>query len=586
MIITIERTWIQLLVGPLLFLNCFSAPKITSFNHHIFYNVEHVDKKDDLGIEPNITRYSKHSKDSISNHLSENREEPVPLIFSNLNEIDFSNYNFNDSSNSCEWIIFRNNHTFKGLFIVFAGPYPSSPSSAFGHLFLLLQSEHKIKKPVLLWDAINFAADSRTLNTLELYYNGIFGGLVGKYRITPFHEKIREYSFIESRPLWIFPVEINSKQSERFLKYLYILRDIRFKYRFHDKNCASQIESLLCKVLTNTGKPSRIITSPRDVLLKSDSLKTKILDPLYFESTEEFLEKLSVEDFKIANSLENSENLNFEYSNQSAASIILNILEWRYFKRNTLLDRDEKKQLDNLRLAVLKNKHNTLFEDNIYPKKFAMHPPSKIGYGIKLSDFSNFEHEFLFRFGMHEFHDNSDAYPTYDYISAGKLNIGYSQNNLQLNELWLFQQKSIKPNTLLSSYTSWQLAFGVGRKFELKNKPLEIGLFFGIGKTFSVSENISDLSIMLNVNPVYEYDFGYALKFGPELITTLKITNYAKIMTMVGTEINTFGKSRQNYFLKADMSIHFIYNYPILFHYLNARSGNYFGLQIERYIEW
>ena len=79
---------------------------------------------------------------------------------------------------------------FKQLYIVFAGPYPASPSSAFGHILLVFEPETNVLndsallKPQL-WTALNYAGDTEDYGHLEILWYGLNGNLDGHYEVLP-----------------------------------------------------------------------------------------------------------------------------------------------------------------------------------------------------------------------------------------------------------------------------------------------------------------------------------------------------------------------------------------------------------------
>ncbi len=444
-----------------------------------------------------------------------------PLIASNNRIPNLSSSTLEDP-NICindttrDWSKFKNQYGFKNVYLVFAGPYPSSPSSSFGHLFLLFEPMANQKKPLPLWDAVNFSADVESVGSIEKFYKGIFGGLFGTYKIIPFYEKIREYTFIESRPLWIFPLKIEYYETDLLLYNLFKLNKRTFHYRFHDKNCASQIESLLNK----NQSLNRFLTSPREVLA---SLANRLEKPMYIESVESVLRKNIV-----------NKSLYQKFNDEdgikgSEAAILLTILEWKYFRRNTMLDKFEKKQLQNLRLAVAKSKNMTNIDLRNFDKEFNMHPPIKYGFGIQFKNSKATEYLFQFRFGLHEFSDNNDVFPKYDFLSLAKISFGLRNKKLHLNELWLFDQISTIPQNSITDYLSWRLAIGVEKKIEYKREPLATGFYSGVGITFPFAHENLNVTFLLNLNTVYLQDYGYTILFGPEVISTLFFSQYFKM---------------------------------------------------------
>ncbi|MCB0739164.1 MAG: DUF4105 domain-containing protein, partial [Bacteroidetes bacterium] len=244
---------------------------------------------------------------------------------------------------SADWIQFKKHYAFKNIYLVYAGPYPASPSSSFGHLFLLLEPIRFQENQILLWDVAEFSADVDEIKPIEKFYKGILGGLVGSFKIIPFYEKLRQYTFIESRPLWIFPIKTSPTESKTILYNLFQQFGKGIKYRFHDNNCASQIELLLKNSFNENQNISGIITSPRTVLI---NLAERLNKPFYIESTENL-----IKNSQIAKNIESKFGKldDFDTNIKGAeAAVLLNVLEWKYFHRGTLLKKNEKIQIEKL----------------------------------------------------------------------------------------------------------------------------------------------------------------------------------------------------------------------------------------------
>ena len=98
------------------------------------------------------------------------------------------------------------------VYLVFAGPFSSSPSSAFGHLFLVFQSD--LDLPLPLWDVVSFNAKVLDEGPLRFYFIGITGGFLGSYKTIPFHQQAREYEVLEDRDLWLYQLRLSSQDRD------------------------------------------------------------------------------------------------------------------------------------------------------------------------------------------------------------------------------------------------------------------------------------------------------------------------------------------------------------------------------------
>ena len=453
---------------------------------------------------------------------------------------------------------------------MFAGPYPSSPSSAFGHLFLLFKPDPSLNKPILLWDAINYGANVQGLNSFEQFYKGLYGSLKGSYTIIPFYEKLREYTYIESRQLWLLPIKLDPKEAELLLYNLFLLINRKFNYRFHDMNCASQIESLINKGIS-VNKPTSIFISPRKVL---SNLKTRLGEPIYIESTENILKRLDETSFK-----------NKEKVNASQAEILLNILEWKYFRRNTLLDENEKYQLNKLRILVLQNKKNRKINFQSYSKNFKIHSPTKYGLGFNFLKNNETEYNLMFRAGLHDFTDDYDVFPRFDDLYLIKGEVSLNKTNFFLKEFWLFDQISATPDNYISKYYSWRLGFGTEQRFVDKNQRLATGIYTSFGKTYSFFSDNLITSFLLSMNAVYIRSAGNTILTGPEVWTNIYFSKTIRMITRFEMISDIFAQNvKWQPYIKNNLVIQLSENYQLNFTGKLSQKKYTFGVKIMSYI--
>ncbi len=130
--------------------------------------------------------------------------------------------------------------------LVFAASYLNSPSSMYGHTFLRFDSAAPQRRtPLLAW-ALNFGATVPPgENGLVYAWRGLFGGYPGQFAAGPYFEKLREYSRLESRDLWEYPLNLDATEIDRLLAHAWELRGINFDYFFFDENCSLRLLELL-----------------------------------------------------------------------------------------------------------------------------------------------------------------------------------------------------------------------------------------------------------------------------------------------------------------------------------------------------
>lgn len=162
-------------------------------------------------------------------------------------------------------------------YIAYAGPYASSPASAFGHLFLVMQRDSMEAIP--LWDVVSFSAETNGAGPLKYFSVGILGGFQGRYQLMAFHEKSREYESLDDRDLWLTKIDLTSHQRGLLERELAATAGRWYPYTFFERNCAYYIQQLLARVMENIPAPDGP-TSPTGVYRMV--LKSGDAGPSYF----------------------------------------------------------------------------------------------------------------------------------------------------------------------------------------------------------------------------------------------------------------------------------------------------------------
>lgn len=468
--------------------------------------------------------------------------------------------------------LFKQKYAFSKLYIVFAGPYPASPSSAFGHLFILLKPQEPYNASILNWPVINFAADISNENTTTSIIKGLFGGLKGKFKILPFHEKLREYTFIESRPLWIFPFSISKQEKDTLLTNLYLFKDKSFSYRFTNNNCASQIKQLLKNQIKLPVTEQAFSVSPMDVI---EHFKKNLETPYFVESVENYL----IREMGTKPSTQKS-----IYRSHKENEILLTLLEWRYARRKTHLTNSEKQQLDDLRLRIAKGKSIPIkiLTKNLTP--FTTHALSQFGIGLSNKIGQHHPVHFSFRLGMHNFEDDYSVYPKHDYIEFGKIELNRRAGMTFLEKLWLFNQYSLIPYNVINNHTSWRFAIGGQKNWALKKGIFEYGLYTSFGKTVHLFSKHLYFSYLFNTHFLKAYKGAFNLQYGPEIITRYYFGKSIKLRLILNTFLKNVKFNRYNYLLSYDINIPVFETFFIKFKHSKTKYKHKFELTIFSYL--
>jgi hypothetical protein len=141
--------------------------------------------------------------------------------------------------------------------MVFASGYVNSPASMFGHTFLRIDSREN--SPLLSF-AVNYAARTDPSDGgIAFTAKGIFGGYKGYYSVLPYYEKVREYSNIDQRDLWEYPLNLTPDEVRRLLLHLVEMKDIATDYFFFDENCSYEL-----LFLVDAARPGARLTETMD----------------------------------------------------------------------------------------------------------------------------------------------------------------------------------------------------------------------------------------------------------------------------------------------------------------------------------
>lgn len=127
--------------------------------------------------------------------------------------------------------------------LLFPGMYLANPASMFGHTFIRFDQpgRSELLSPTLSYAAAHEESDSLLLFSLK----GIFGAYTGRFAMQPYYQTLREYSDIEQRDIWEYPLNLSEGESEQLIRHLWEVREIEFDYFFFRENCAFRLLALL-----------------------------------------------------------------------------------------------------------------------------------------------------------------------------------------------------------------------------------------------------------------------------------------------------------------------------------------------------
>ncbi len=162
--------------------------------------------------------------------------------------------------------------------LIFPTSHMNSPASMFGHTLLTIQTADKSK---LLSHAINYSAVTTDTFGPTFAIKGLLGCYKGYFSILPYYAKLQEYSDVDHRDIWEYPLNLNEEEVKRLLMHVYELDSIYSDYYFFDENCSYDLLFLL-----DAARPSLNLTDqcnwwviPLDTIktVKSNGLITEAL---------------------------------------------------------------------------------------------------------------------------------------------------------------------------------------------------------------------------------------------------------------------------------------------------------------------
>ena len=381
------------------------------------------------------------------------------------------------------------------IYIVFAGPYSSSPSSAFGHLFIVIPGLEGESLP--LWDVVSFTAETDNAGPLKYMTVGIAGGFWGHYEKLKFHEKTRDYQLLEDRDLWLVELRLSTEQRTSLDEAIEETSGEWSPYTFFSRNCAFYLQLLLSQA-TGVLPPPQGTVSPTEVfdLVLNSSLATET----YFRpSASEYLVEMANHiESRVVDRLRESEWTSVAADTTWLASLdpkeqsfVQEFFAWRSLDHQDPLSEETRRGLGQLRVFNATNRNITT--DRANTPGIPIPAPTFPGY-TRIGFFGSHSALSQNRMGIRirpAMRDGTDPIIGQRPINnlellTAKISTPTDSLKLRVDELILYSQRSLNPTNWIKKKTSWMLEVQ-GRQggiFSLEELHLE--LRSGTGRTFQV----------------------------------------------------------------------------------------------------
>lgn len=420
--------------------------------------------------------------------------------------------------------------------LVYASSYLTNPASAFGHLFLRLHTQNQSD---WLDYGVNYAAATGSDSGAQFALYGLLGLYKAYYNMKPYHELIRDYHDLEGRDLYDYELNLNSTEINLILDYLLEFESHGEDYYFLNSNCASQILHLLSLVKPELKNyQSFVYTMPTDViryihqnsnLLKSPTLKLSSqsqiqmkFDKLSLESKIQLQNLISSLDSKSQNisneiSLKMHSYLANDNISASEKNLFLEILSEFIDRKTQKLESQgvKSKEFDKISFQIKREQAHfvrTYLEtqksnpDVLIQSKTPVelnsseiqgpekgHDSQSINFSV-LQSSNDFKQFFQLGYSpaMHSRWQSPISYVPNSELEILKFNLQYTDSNLYLSHLSLFQVLSAPMYTKIYPKLSWRSQMQYNKYPDAKIEAFE----FGLGQTFKVFSKITWISLL------------------------------------------------------------------------------------------
>lgn len=354
----------------------------------------------------------------------------------------------NDCKDLSAWLKHK---PMRNVALVYAGSYLGTPSSAFGHTFLLVWDQNPLS-PIAT--VIDYSGDvPRSVGGKDYLVGGLMGHFPGRFNIMPLASKTFSYGIQEGRSLQVFPLKLARAQIERVWLNLWEMNSNDFKYYFLKENCSYKILYLLSLVdnsieYINSGGIYTIPGDTAKILNESGLIQSTVIFPS--------LNKLAAQDHS---SLHPNAWLFARYDFQSAA-----LPDWSGAEQVIASDQ-----------GGARPQQSSILDS---------HGSKRVVVGFATD---NAKADPLLVLGFRPlYHSETDPVPGFDKGNALELLSGsvlIGPDNFEIDRLDLLRLRSLTPAQGFMAGRLWQLELALQRRIQLSGfNGLESLARFGVGR--------------------------------------------------------------------------------------------------------
>jgi len=424
-----------------------------------------------------------------------------------------------------------------GATLVFASAYLNNPASMFGHTFLRIDSKPRIdhtKKNDLLDYGVNYSAKTGDDGGITFAVLGLIGGYPGFFSLLPYFEKVQEYSDVESRDLWEYPLHLEPEQIHRMIGHIWELGSTYFDYFFFDENCSYHLLSLL-----EVANPNWHLTDeffywviPSDTVRVLAKVPGALGPPTFRPSLQRRLER-QYEDLNPTElaQFEHARDTQFKLKgNESVAVLDVLIDQQKYdLMRNQRNETDLDKQLR--RELLLARAKSLAVSDQKYSGRIdAWHSAAvsnRPDHGVHTAKLSVYGGSFrkTAYYGLqirpvyHDLFDQDAGYLAFSELTIGRVNLRIypSEKRVRLHSAHIAEVTSLAPSDALGSRLSWSASGGLVSPRDVACRNCNaLAVEGGAGESFWLSPRQSGIFYgLLKITAQYSGWFDANIRFGP-----------------------------------------------------------------------
>lgn len=420
------------------------------------------------------------------------------------------------------------------LTLIFPAAYLNNPASMFGHTLLRVDARNQDERTRLLAYTINYAAETRLQRGLDYVFKGLFGGYQGRFSISPYYLKVKEYSDIENRDIWEYGLNLTSEEISRMLRHVWEMHQARFDYYFLDENCSYHLLSLLEAARPGLDLTSRfsLTTIPSETIravAEAGLIEEVRYRPARITILRERAALMEETLQNLAKSLtsgaldQDAEQLR-QLSPAERARVLELALDYAAYLQSPKFGGGKLAAGTVPELLLARSRLDVPDQTPVIPQPKvspgAGHHPARIGIGYGFEDRKQF-FEVTASPGYHEMFDPEGGFTPGASVSALKAALRYYPDNsdVELERFDLIEIMSLSPWGRMVRPYSWKAGLGVMRKQITAEERLLLGRFDGgVGISRDLSADTTAYALAEGtVEFSNRFSFIVAPGVGPEL---------------------------------------------------------------------